>query len=85
MALRGVDQHLQATQRRERDDTQDFGATLALVLGTASVTAVANGLAAWLARHSGAKIQINVDGSVIASNLNSRDAPRIVEALRSRK
>ncbi len=83
--LRGVDQHLQATQRREREDTQDFGATLALVLGTASVTAVANGLAAWLARHSGARIQIAVDGSVIASNLNSRDASRIVEALRNRK
>ena len=79
-ALREVDEGLKVEQRRDRQDTQDFGVTLAIVLGTASVTAVAKGVAAWMARHSGAKIQINADGSVVAANLDSPDAARIAEA-----
>ena len=84
-ALREIDRDLKAEQHRDREDTQDFGATLLLILGTASATAVARGVAAWLARHSGAKIQINADGSVIASNLDSADAARIAEALNHQK
>jgi len=84
-ALRETDQELCVEQERDRPDTQDFGATLAIVLGTASVTALAKGVASWLARHSGAKIQISSDGAVIASNLDSRDAARIAEAFRGRK
>ena len=83
-ALREVDQDLKAEQHRDREDTQDFGATLIVILGTASVTAIAKGVAAWLARHSGARIQINADGSVIASNLDSADAARIAEAFNRR-
>jgi hypothetical protein len=83
--LRDVDQDLKVEQQRDRPDTQDFGATLAIILGTASVSAVAKGVAAWLARHAGAKIQINADGSVIASNLDSRDAARIADAFGRRK
>ena len=83
-ALRELDPSLSVEQQRERSDTQDFGATLAIILGTASVTALAKGVAAWLARHSGAKIQINADGSVIATNLDSRDAAKIAEALARR-
>ncbi len=84
-ALRELDQELKVVQQRDRADTQDFGATLAIILGTASVTAVAKGVAVWLARHSGAKIQINADGSVLASNLDSRDAARIAEAFTRHK
>lgn len=84
-ALREVDQELKIEQQRERQDTQDFGATLAIVLGTASITAVAKGIATWLARHSGAKIQIGADGSILASNLDSQDAARIAEAFNRRK
>jgi hypothetical protein len=84
-AIRDSDRDVQVEQRRDRPDTQDFGATLAIILGTASATAVAKGVAAWLARHSGAKIQIAADGSVIASNLASEDAARIAEAFTHRK
>ena len=83
--LRELDSQLKVDQQRERPDTQDCGATLAIILGTASVTAIAKGISAWLARHSGAKIQINADGSVVASNLDSRDAARIAEALQRSK
>ena len=82
--LREVDQELKVEQQRDRPDTQDFGATLAIILGTASVTALAKGVAAWMA-HNRAKIQINADGTVIASGLDSPDAARIAEAFRSRQ
>ncbi len=79
-ALREIDREIAVEQRRDREDTQDFGATLAIILGTAAATAIAKGVAAWLARHSGAKIQISADGTVLASNLDSGDAARIAEA-----
>ena len=85
MTIREVDRHLKVEQSRDRQDTMDFGATLVIVLGTASVTALAKGVAAWLARHSGARIEINADGTVIASNLDSGDATKIAEAFGRRK
>jgi hypothetical protein len=84
-SIRDSDPHVNVEQRRDRDDSQDLGVTVVLVLGTASVTAVAQGIASWLGRHSGAKIQVNADGSVLASDLDSRDASRIAEAFSSRK
>ncbi len=83
--IRESDREVQVAQRRDQPDSQDFGATLAIVLGTASATAVAKGVAGWLARHSGAKIEITADGRVIASNLDSRDAARIAEAFKKNK
>jgi hypothetical protein len=84
-SLRSIHPDVSAAQQRERGDTQDLGATVVLVLGTASVTAVAHGIAAWLGRHSGAKIQVSTDGSVLASNLDSRDAARIAETFQKKK
>lgn len=51
--LRALDPNLSVEQCRDRSDTQDFGATIAVILGTASVTTLANGIATWLARNSG--------------------------------
>ncbi len=70
-------------RRRERDDTQDFGATLVLVLGTTSITALAHGLAKWLRRNSGAKVEITTaDGrKALLDNLDSSDVPAIVKAI----
>jgi hypothetical protein len=80
MNLRDVSDDVKVEQRRTRADTQDFGATLVIVLGTASATAIANGVASWLMRHSGARIEISRHGAVVATNLDSRDAARIAEA-----
>jgi hypothetical protein len=83
--LRGVDRSLRAEQRRDREDTQDLGVVLSVVLGSAAVSAVARGLSAWLGRNSGAKIQIDVAGTIVATNLDSRDAAKIAAAFASRK
>lgn len=80
--LRETDRHLAAEQVKDRPDTQDFGATLVLTLGTASITSVANGVAWWLIRNSGARIRVSQNGAIIADNLSSSDAARIAEAFR---
>jgi hypothetical protein len=79
--LRNADRDISVEQKRERPDTQDFGATLVIILGTASVTAIAKGVQSWLARTSGARIEISADGRVIAENLDSKDAAKVVEAV----
>lgn len=82
--LRDTDPNILVERQRERPDTQDFGATLAVILGTAAATAVAKGIAAWLARNSGAKIEIRSKGEVVlsATHLDSKDIPRIAEAFK---
>jgi hypothetical protein len=81
--LRDVDPGITVDRQRERPDTQDFGASLAVVLGTAAATAVAKGIAAWLARNSGARIEIRRKGEVVltATHLDSKDVPRLAAAL----
>jgi len=69
-------------KRRERADTQDFGSTLVLVLGTAAASALARGVAAWLSRNAGARITLKkATGELVAEGLDSRDAAKIVQAL----
>jgi hypothetical protein len=71
-------------KRRDRSDTQDFGTTLVLVLGTTAVSAVARGIAAWLQRNSGARITVkNAHGELVAEGLDSKDVARVVQALSS--
>ena len=86
-ALREVHPSITVDRRRERAETQDFGASLALVLGTAAATEIAKGIAAWLARNSGAQIEIKRKGQVLltATHLDSKDVPRIAKAFSPEK
>jgi hypothetical protein len=82
--LRDVDPSVQLERRRERSDSQDFGSTLVLVLGTTAVSALARGLAVWLQRNAGARIAVkNANGELVAEGLDSKDVARIVQALSS--
>jgi len=83
--LRDTSPDVSVERIRERSDTQDFGATLAIMLGTAAATAVAKGIGSWLARNSGAKVEIRRGGEVVlvASHLDSNDVSRIVKAISS--
>jgi hypothetical protein len=85
--LREVDPTLVAHQARSNKDSQDFGATLILVLGTASVTAIAKGMAAWISRQPAGRgsITISHDGAVVAEHIDSGDVARIAEAFAKRK
>jgi hypothetical protein len=84
--LRDINGNVQVERLRDNPDTMDFGATLGLILGSAAVIAVAKGIAAWLARNSGVRLEIRQsDGSVaILTNLDSRDVFRIAQAISHR-
>ena len=60
--------------------TQDFGATLVLLLGTPALIVVAKGVRDWLARRPDASVTIkSKDGEIIASNLKSKDAAALAD------
>jgi len=83
--LRALDPTIQVQRVRDRPDAQDFGASLVVILGTAAVTALAKGIASWLARNSGANIVIRREGQVVmtANHLDSADVPKLAESLRT--
>jgi len=68
------------TRKKDRPDSQDFGATLVVLFGTPVAIVLAKAVSNFLHRHSGASISITADGAVIARNLESKDAARIAEA-----
>jgi Effector Associated Constant Component 1 len=49
---------LSVTRLREDPHTQDFGATLVIILGSTAVTALAKGIASWLARRQDAQLRL---------------------------
>ena len=66
----------------KKDDptTQDFGATLILVLGAPAVVAVAKGIQAYLSRERAGTLVIKRGGEVVFKG-NSTDAAKIAAAL----
>ena len=70
-----------AETQRDNPNAQDFGATVILILGTASATAVAKGIQAWIAR-TGTQVTIQgPQGNVLLKNIDSSQLPAIVKAL----
>ena len=67
------------SRKKDRPDSQDFGATLVVLFGTPVAIVLAKAVSNFLRRHSGASISITKDG-VMAKNLDSKDAARIAEA-----
>ena len=69
-------------RRRTDPQSQDFGATLVLVLGTTAVTAIAEGIRTWLARNSGASVDIVVGTTTVhGRNLDSQGVQELAKAL----
>lgn len=67
---------------RTNPEAQDFGASLAVILGTAAVTALAKGVAAWLKGHTGVNMDVTTRaGHVVIRNVESKSAAEIVRAL----
>jgi hypothetical protein len=70
-----------------KDDptTQDFGATLVLILGAPAAVAIAKGIADYLSRRGGTITIEDEHGKVIAQNVKSADLARIAEAFAKKK
>jgi hypothetical protein len=69
---------LSVEYERDADNTQDFGATLAVVLGTPAVIILAQGIKAWLASRPTAQITISRrTGDVVFTGLTSADAAKV--------
>lgn len=63
--------------------TQDFGATLVLVLGAPAVVAAVKAIKDWLVRNNQASVSVwTPEGTVIASGLESKDVPAIVASIK---
>src|SRR3712207_1802750 len=78
--LLDADPTVRAAQRRDRPETQDFGATLVLVLGAPAAVAVAKGIESWLAKRNTARLTVTTDtGQVILENVGARDAAAIID------
>lgn len=86
--LKDAHQDVEAEQIREDLETMDLGAILAIILGSAAVTAVARGIKAWLERNQDVEIELQKDGHVIAKGLRGKDAlaltKMILEARKSK-
>lgn len=69
-----------------KDDpqTQDFGATLVLMLGAPAAVVLAKGIKDYLERRGGT-ISIESDGKVVAKGVRGSDVARIVEAIFKQK
>ncbi len=80
-ALLDATPDIEVRQKRSDDRTQDFGATLVLILGAPAVVVVAKALGDWLKLRNSAKITIKKDGQVVAENLTSNDALKLAELL----
>ncbi len=77
---------VEVDRKRDNPDTQDFGATLILVLGAPAVVAIAKALGNWLTLHRQIGITIKTtNGEIVGTNLTSKDALKLAELLLAKK
>jgi hypothetical protein len=84
-SLRLTDASVKVDRQKESVETLDLGATIAIVVGSAAATAVANGIRIWLTRRQDAEISISKDGHVKAKGITSADAVRLAEIMSDSK
>jgi hypothetical protein len=76
-----TDRAVQVARRHDDKDTQDFGATLVLILGAPSLVAAATAIGKWLLRNNQATLRFETDqGTLIANNLKSEDVAKVLTA-----
>lgn len=73
---------IQVQRRRSNPKTQDFGATLVLILGTPAVVAVSTAIGNWLKLRSSASLTFETPAKkVIVQNITSKDAAVLAHLL----
>ena len=73
---------LPSSIEKERDDTQDAGAILTILLSSTSIVSIAKGLSAWLLKKQSRKITIKKNGDIIGEGLSSGDIVNILHHLK---
>jgi hypothetical protein len=69
-------------QKRSNPDTQDFGATLVLILAAPAVVMAVRALKSWLTRTNAASVDVLLpNGRLVAKNVESKDVAAVVAAL----
>ena len=79
-----LDSHPGVSVQKQRDDqsSQDFGATLILLLAAPAVVAVAKGIEHWLKLYQSARVRIErPDGSIIAENVTGNQVVELAKLL----
>lgn len=80
--LLNVDEDISVRRLRRDQQTQDFGSTLVLVLGTPTVVAVATALGNWLQSRDSASLNIEEpDHKLHLQNISRKDAVRLGEMM----
>jgi hypothetical protein len=76
---------LQTAITKERDDTQDFGATLVVILGTPAVVTLAKAVHSYIAKRGDRVVIENENGTVIATGAAAKniDVSETVAAMRA--
>lgn len=76
---------IQAQVVKERDDTQDFGATLLLILGTKAAITVAKAIHSYIAKRGDRVVIETADGKVVASGSGAAniDVSKTIAAMQS--
>jgi hypothetical protein len=72
---------IQLTQEKYSDNTQDPGAILAIILGSASIIEIAKGIAMWMQRKPEATISITKDKEktvIVGTNLTNKNIEQVL-------
>lgn len=68
-------------RRKDSQETQDFGATLGIVLAGPAIVAIAKGVQVWLERHHGVEIEITTaGGKTIVKNITAANVVDVLQA-----
>ncbi len=77
---------IRVDRARENDRTQDVGTTLILFFGTPTAVSIAAAIGNWLRLRNSASLTIKTkEGQVIAKNLTSKDAAKLIEESLTKK
>jgi hypothetical protein len=78
-AIRASTPEVTVDRHNINPQNQDLGTIIGIIVGSAGLTAVAKGIADWLRKRQTANITIKRDGSIIAENVTSADAVKLLE------
>jgi hypothetical protein len=85
-ALLDASPDVEVHRRRDDPHTQDFGATLVLLLGTPATAAIVTAIGNWLALRNRASLTIKrADEQIVVQNITSTKAAELAQYLFSKQ